>query len=46
MADSKAPAPEPERDLKKLEQQQQLEDAAFLANLEKDSKEFDKVIDT
>ncbi len=35
--------PEPEKDLEALEKQQQLEDAAFLANLEKDSKEFDKV---
>lgn len=42
MADSKGN--EPEKDLKKLEKQQELEDAAFLANLEKDSKEFDKVI--
>ncbi|EMF09443.1 DnaJ-domain-containing protein [Sphaerulina musiva SO2202] len=40
MADSKGN--EPEKDLKKLEKQQELEDAAFLANLEKDSKEFDK----
>lgn len=35
--------PEPEKSLKELEKQQELEDAAFLANLEKDSKEFDKV---
>ena len=35
---------EPEKDLKKLEKEQELQDAAFLANLEKDSKEFDKVI--
>ncbi|KAI5363167.1 Putative DnaJ domain, Chaperone J-domain superfamily [Septoria linicola] len=35
-------APEPEKDLKALQKQQELEDAAFLANLEKDSKEFDK----
>ncbi|GIZ41188.1 hypothetical protein CKM354_000450200 [Cercospora kikuchii] len=34
--------PEPEKSLKELEKQQELEDAAFLANLEKDSKEFDK----
>lgn len=39
MADAK----EPEKDLKKLEEEQAKEDAALLANLEKESKEFDKV---
>ncbi|KAI7094817.1 hypothetical protein KC352_g39331, partial [Hortaea werneckii] len=38
MADAK----EPEKDLKKLEEEQAKEDAALLANLEKESKEFDK----
>ncbi|KXT09511.1 hypothetical protein AC579_7187 [Pseudocercospora musae] len=38
MADSK----EPEKDLAKLEKEQELEDAAFLENLERDSKEFNK----
>lgn len=41
MADAK----EPEKDLAKLEKEQELEDAAFLENLEKDSKEFNKVCD-
>lgn len=36
-------AKEPEKDLKKLEEEQAKEDAALLANLEKESKEFDKV---
>lgn len=40
---SEKKGPEPEKSLKELEKQQELEDAAFLANLEKDSKEFDKV---
>lgn len=45
MADTKAPTkpPEPEKDLEKLSKEQELEDAAFLDNLEKESKEFDKV---
>ena len=34
---------EPEKDLAKLSKEQEKEDAAFLANLEKESKEFDKV---
>lgn len=34
---------EPEKKLEKLEKEQELEDAAFLQNLEKESKEFDKV---
>lgn len=34
---------EPERDLEKLSKEQAKEDAAFLDNLEKESKEFDKV---
>lgn len=34
---------EPERDLAKLSKEQELEDAAFLENLAKESKEFDKV---
>ena len=34
---------EPERKLEKLEKEQEIEDAAFLQNLEKESKEFDKV---
>jgi len=34
---------EPEQDLKKLEAEQAKEDAAFLASLDKESKEFDKV---
>lgn len=38
-----AGATEPEKDLKKLEEEQAKEDAALLANLEKESKEFDKV---
>ncbi|KAK4494927.1 hypothetical protein PRZ48_014283 [Zasmidium cellare] len=33
---------EPEKDLAKLSKEQEKEDAAFLANLEKESKEFDK----
>ncbi|KAF2164761.1 hypothetical protein M409DRAFT_24666 [Zasmidium cellare ATCC 36951] len=33
---------EPEKDLEKLSKEQEKEDAAFLANLEKESKEFDK----
>ncbi|KXS97432.1 hypothetical protein AC578_8820 [Pseudocercospora eumusae] len=35
-------AKEPEKDLAKLEKEQELEDAAFLDNLEKESKEFNK----
>lgn len=34
---------EPEKDLAKLSKEQEKEDAAFLDNLEKESKEFDKV---
>lgn len=34
---------EPEKDLKKLEAEQEREDAALLAILDKESKEFDKV---
>ena len=34
---------EPEKNLEKLEKEQEVEDAAFLRNLEKESKEFDKV---
>ena len=34
---------EPEQDLDTLTKEQELDDAAFLASLEKESKEFDKV---
>lgn len=34
---------EPEKDLAKLTKEQALEDAAFLDNLDKESREFDKV---
>lgn len=34
---------EPEKNLDKLTKEQAAEDAAFLDNLEKESKEFDKV---
>ena len=35
---------EPEKDLKKLEVEQAKEDADLLASLDKEAKEFDKVI--
>lgn len=33
----------PERDFEKLSKEQEVEDAAFLANLDKEAKEFSKV---
>lgn len=43
MADSKETTQAPEKDLKKLEAEQEKEDAELLELLGKESKEFDKV---
>lgn len=40
---SRSKMADPEKDLAKLSKEQEKEDAAFLDNLEKESKEFDKV---